>query len=391
MLLPRQGLAGDIDDFRLWTRAIATGGLGQAYDAPISFPPVMPWIWWLLGTLAPAVRSTVPDDPTALVLMKLPATLADFGIAALVGWSLRDRPRVAMMAALAVLLHPAVIYVSGLWGQYESVYVLPLLGGWVLLRAGRPGWAAVLIAVGLMTKPQALPLLVPFAAWYLGREGLATSLRAALIGAATILVLWAPFLAAGGPAHYLANLASYTGQYAVLSLRAWNPWWILQSVAGGSDHFIVDTVPIAGPVTLRWVGAGLALLGELAVFLWVLRRPTPASLAWGLAGASLVAFCLLTTMHERYAYAALVFLLLAWPDRLAVGTWVLASVAVTLNLVAAVPPSGPPGSWIPVAGIVGIAGSVAMTIVLAATLVGLARATRRPRGLEFFRPDAAGA
>jgi hypothetical protein len=297
----------------------------------------------------------------------------------------------AVVAALAILLHPAVIYVSGLWGQYESLYVLPLLGGWLLLRGGRPGWAAVLIAVGLMTKPQALPLVVPFAAWYLGREGLVTSLRAALVGAATIVVLWAPFLAAGGPAHYLANLASYTGQYAVLSLRAWNPWWILQSLAGGSDHFIADSVPIVGPVTLRWVGAGLALLGELAVFYWVWRRPTPTSLAWGLAGAALVAFCFLTTMHERYAYASLVFLLLAWPSRLAVGAWVVASIGITLNLVAAVPPSGPPGSLIPVAGALGIAGSLAMTAVLGATLAGLARTTRRPERLEFFRPGEAGA
>ena len=389
MLLPLQGLAGDIDDFRLWTRAIADHGLGRAYDQTVSFPAVMPWIWWLLGSLAPAVRSTVPDDATALALMKLPATLADLGIAALVGWSLRERSVVAVVAALAILLHPAVIYVSGLWGQYESLYVLPLLGAWPLLRGGRPGWAAVLIAVGLMTKPQALPLLVPFAAWYLRREGLAGSLRAAVTGAVTVVLLWAPFLAASGPANYLDNLASYTSQFAVLSLRAWNPWWILQSLAGGND-FIADTSPIAGPVTLRWIGAGLALIGELVVFAWVWRRPTATGLAWGLAAASLVAFCALTTMHERYAYAALVFLLLAWPNPLAVGTWVLASVAITLNLLAAVPPNGPPGSLVPIGGAVGIAGSVAMSTVLATTLVGLRRATREPPQLEPVNPWASG-
>jgi hypothetical protein len=327
--------------------------------------------------VAPGVLSPDQGDPVALALMKLPATLADFGIAALVGWALRERPRLAIVAVLAILLHPAIAYVSGWWGQFESIYVLPMLAAWALLRGGRPGWAAVAIGIGLMTKPQALPLVVPFAAWYLRREGLRGSIRAGLIAAATAIVLWSPFLAAGGPARYLGNLADYTAQFAVLSLRAWNPWWILQSIAGGGD-LISDTGHIAGPLTLRWVGAGLAILGEAAVFRWVWRRPTPTSLAWGLAAASLVAFCALTTMHERYAYAALVFLPLAWPNRLAVWTWVLLSIAITLNLVAAVPPSGGPGALIPIDGIPGVAGSLAMTAGFGAVLVGLRRTTTAP-------------
>ena len=331
---------------------------------------MLPLIWWFLGLVAPAVRSPVQGDQLALVLMKLPATLADFGIAGLVGWALRDRPRLAVVAVLAVLLHPAIAYVSGWWGQFESIYVLPLLAAWVLLRESRPNWAAVAIGIGLMTKPQALPLLVPFAAWYLRSEGFRGSAKAALIGAGVAVILWAPFLAAGGPAHYLGNLADYTAQFAVLSLRAWNPWWILQSLVGGGQ-LLADNVPIVGPLTLRWVGVAIAGGLEALVFLWVWRRPTPTGLAWGLAAAALAAFIGLTTMHERYAYAALVFLLLAWPDRLAIWTWVALSITITLNLVAAVPPSGGPGALIPVDGVVGIAGSFVMTTCLGLILVGL--------------------
>ena len=46
----------------------------------------------------------------------------------------------------------------------------------------------------------------------------------------------------------------------------------------------------------------LALLGELAVFVLVYRARSPKALALGLAAAVLVAFCFLTTMHERYAF-----------------------------------------------------------------------------------------
>ncbi|MBF8289553.1 MAG: hypothetical protein HW391_521 [Chloroflexi bacterium] len=130
---------------------------------------------------------------------------------------------------------------------------------------------------------------------------------------------------------------------------------------------------MARPTTFATCPTGAAGLLWAIVFLAIWRRPTATGLAWGLAAASLAAFVGLTTMHERYAYPALIFLLLAWPNRLAVGTWIVLSVAVTLNLVAAVPPTGGPGAWIPVSGPLGIAGSVAITAVLGATLWGLRR------------------
>ncbi|MEW5992653.1 MAG: hypothetical protein AB1736_15100 [Chloroflexota bacterium] len=316
----------------------------------------------------------------ALALIKLPATLADIGMAAVAGWSLRARPGWAVAGALAVLLHPAIWYVSAWWAQFESLYILPMLVGWALVVRGRPGWAAVAIAIGLMTKPQALPLAIPFAAFYLGRFGLGGSIRAGAVAVATAALLWAPFVAAGGPGNYLRHLADYTSLFAVLSLRAWNPWWVLQDLASGGQ-LVADSIPILGPVTLRWVGFAIAGLLELAVFAWVWRRPTATGLAWGLAAASLAAFVGLTAMHERYAYAAVVFLVLCWPDRLAVWTWVVVSVTVALNMVAAVPPAGPPGSLIPVGGIVGIAGSVAMSVSFVVVLSGLRR-VQGPRNLD---------
>jgi hypothetical protein len=376
VLLPQPGLAGDVDDFLAWARAIGADGLGRAYDQPVSFPPVLPWLWWALGSVAPAMLNSTPDDPLALALIKLPATLADLAIAAIVGYALRARPGWAIAGALAVLLHPAIWYVSAWWAQFESLYVLPMLAGWLLVTRGRPGWAAVAIAIGLMIKPQALVLTIPFAAYYLRRFGLGGSARAVAIAVVTAAVLWAPFVAAGGLGNYLRNLADYSSLFAVLSLRAWNPWWILTDLAAGGA-LVADSVPIVGPVTLRWVGFALAGLLELAVFLWVWRRPTPTGLAWGLTAAALAAFVGLTTMHERYAYPAVVFLILCWPDRLAVWTWVGVSVTVALNMVAAIPPSGGPGSLVPVYGMVGIAGSVAMTAALAAAFWGLRRGAPR--------------
>ncbi len=373
-LLPLPGLAGDIDEFASWVHALATEPFGSAYDRPLTFPPVMVYLWGVLAALVPDF-ATATDAQEGIVRtsLKLLPTLADAGLAAGVAFALRTWPWWAVAGALAIWLHPAVIDVSALFGQYESIYVLFGLVAYLLAVRGHGTWAAVALALAVMTKPQALPFLVPFAAYFVARHGWPQALRLGAIGAATIALLWLPFVPAGGPGNYLANLAYYQGElYAVLSLRAWNPWWIVQ-VAGAGGAFVADSVPIAGPVTLRHVGLVVAAILELLVFAAVLRRPTPAGLAWGVVAASLVAFVALTTMHERYAYAALVFLAVLFPDRRAVGLWIVFSVTFTLNLLAAVPPSRELESLLPVAGAIGVAGSVAMTACALVSMAWLVR------------------
>ncbi len=341
VLLPTDGLRGDLDQFVLWVHGLATRPFGNAYDQNLSFPPVMVYLWGLLAALEPAFR-TVTDaaDPAIRAIMKLPASLADIALGGLVAWELRGRPRWAVIAGLGILLHPAVIDVSAWWGQYESIYVLFGLVAYLLAVRGHSLPAAAVLAVALMTKPQALPLLVPFAAWFIARDGWLGAVKAAAVGAAVIVLLWAPFLGAGGPAGYARNLGEYQGDiFAILSLRAWNVWWLVQELlAGGS--FVSDQGAILGPITLRHVGYVVAGIFELVVFLAVLRSPTRRTLALGLAAAVLVAFMFLTTMHERYAYGALVFLALLIPERRFLVMWLVFSVAFTLNLLAAVPSVG---------------------------------------------------
>ena len=369
LLWPTAGLTGDLDQFVLWTHGIATQPFGHAYDMNISFPPVMVYVWGLLAAIEPGFRTVTTSAESAIrEAMKLPATLADLGLGALVWWHLRATPRWALLGGFLILFHPAVIDVSAWWGQYESIYVLFGAIAFVLAVRGHSLWAAVALGVALMTKPQALPFLVPFGAWFLARDGWRGAAQAAAVGAATIVVIWLPFIGAGGVQGYVRNLGTYQGDiFAILSLRAWNPWWLVQELLAGGQ-FVSDQGAVLGPITLRHVGYGLALVGELAVFLAVYRAATARALALGLAAAALVAFCLLTSMHERYAFGALVFLPLAFPDRRALWLAVAFGIVFTLNLLAAVPPSPAIGAALPVSGPLGIAGSVAMIAITAATV-----------------------
>jgi hypothetical protein len=389
-LWPTAGLVGDLDQFVLWAHGVATGPFGNAYDQNLSFPPVMVYVWGLLTSIEPAFRTaTTSIDPAIRAIMKMPASVADLALGGLVAWHLRETPRWAILGGLAILLHPAVVDVSAWWGQYESIYVLGGAIAYVLAVRGHSLWAAAALAVALMTKPQALPFLVPFGAWFLARDGWRGAARVVLVGAAVIVVLWLPFVAAGGVQGYARNLAEYQGDiFAILSLRAWNLWWLVQEAfAGGS--FVSDQSAILGPITLRHVGYVLALCGEIAVFALVYRARSPRALALGLAAAVLAAFCLLTTMHERYAFAVLAFLPLAFPDRRAAGLAIVFGVVFTVNLLAAVPPSAGIGDALPVSGPLGIAGSLGMLAILAAVLWLLRVEAVSGRGLAVAADEAA--
>jgi hypothetical protein len=383
VLLPTDGFRPDLDQFVLWVHGIAVNGLGHAYDQNLTFGPVMAGIWGMLAALEPAFRTaTDASDPTIRVLMKLPATLADFGLAALVAYALRERPRWAVLGAGAILLHPAVIDVSAWWGQYESIYVLWGVAAVVCAVGGRNVLAAGFVTLAIMTKPQALPFILPFAAWFWVRGGARGLITCAAMGLAVIVVLWLPFAAAGGPANYLHNLAFYQQEvFPVLSLRAWNLWWIVQDgLAGG--QFVNDQAALIGPLTGRYLGYGLTVALSVVVAGCIVRDPRPRTLVLGLTVATLSAFCFLTAMHERYAYGAVILLTLLLPDRRFHWLALALGAASTLNLVAAIPPTPAIGEHVRIGGILGIVGSLAMLVLTGFLLWWLIRESHDHRAAE---------
>ena len=168
-----------------------------------------------------------------------------------------------------------------------------------------------------MTKPQALPVPRPVRGLVLGDRRLARRpcgrRRSAL---AVIVVLWLPFIAGRRTRQLPAEPRRVPGRASSPSCpcgRGTCGGWSRRRSAAG--EFVADDVAFLGPLTLRHVGYVLTgLLSLLVAFVAILRDPRPRTLILGLAASTLVAFCFLTTMHERYAYGALVFLMLLIPE-----------------------------------------------------------------------------
>ena len=68
-------------------------------------------------------------------------------------------------------------------------------------------------------------------------------------------------------------------------------------------------------------------------------------------------------MHERYAYGALIFLLLLIPERRIAWLYLAFSVVFTLDLLSAAPPAPIFAEWLPFGGVVSIVGSFAMIAI----------------------------
>jgi H+/gluconate symporter-like permease len=77
-------------------------------------------------------------------------------------------------------------------------------------------------------------------------------------------------------------------------------------------------------------------------------------------------------MHERYAFAALVFLAPLLAHRPIQVTWGILAVAISLNVAAGAPPDEI-GPIVPINGLMGTAGSVAMIVATGVALFSLVR------------------
>jgi Gpi18-like mannosyltransferase len=388
ILIPTNGGWTDIDDYAGWVHRLATDmPFGAAYQLHISYLPVLVAVFGALAHVVPGfATATDASDLFIRVALKLPPLIADGASAAGVYLLAGGRRPGRVAASLAILVIPSTWYLSSWWGQYDAIYVAAAIWVVVLAVRDRRVAAGVLLGLALMTKPQALPLAVPFAVWMLARWRIRRGVGVVAISCFVAAGTWMPFVPWGGISDYLQGVGSMqSNQFAVLSFSAWNPWWLIQGGVEGVG--LSDSTAILGPLTPRVIGLILTLFAVAVVALAMIRRPTKYRLLLGLTGATLVSFCLMTTMHERYAYASLVFLapLLARPAVRVV--WAILAATITINIVAAMPPNQRSGSVIPLYGGVGVAGSAAMIVATIMVLALLVREDPEDKDLALPTTD----
>src|SRR5579864_7190802 len=317
-LASRLGFHGDLLLFQTWAARLAAVGThgfytpGQLQDYPQGYLYVL----WLLAKVSP-----VPS----FVLLKVPAMLADLGLAWVAGTlaariapaPLLERLPVRALVAAAVLFNPAVVLLSAGWGQVDSLPALLALSSLLLLLTGPPSLrrelaSFVALAAAVAMKPQAA-FVLPVLLYALYRRHLRGHRGAQLvdgmlaIGLVTALPLGLWMLSGLpfglGPVALLRFYHRSASVYPVTSANAFNVW-------GAIGFWRNDTAFTIAGVPALYLGSA-AFLGGAALVLrrvhWALGRGAAEArmLLVGAGAMSLLAFTLLTRMHERYLFLAL--------------------------------------------------------------------------------------
>jgi Gpi18-like mannosyltransferase len=309
-----------------------TDGLAGAYTGDGDYMPFRLYILLGLSKLVPLLGGNfgAPLSAVTMVLIKLPALLADLATTALIYcWSRRWRPirGAAAIAALYTFAPPIWINVAW-WGQVDALLMLPLLGIVMLLDRDEGGWSWLCWAIALLIKTQAIllaPLLFLSTLRQYGSRGL---VRGAGRAGALLLLAWTPLALAGQGPGLAQSYAGSVERFPRTTVAAYNLWYL--ALLGKSDR---DTEHVIGSISYR--SAGLFLLGiaVLLVCIALLRRSDGPARAESAAVLALAFFCFPTQIHERYLFLALAFLVLriASAQRLAL-PYLLLALTATLNI-----------------------------------------------------------
>jgi hypothetical protein len=212
-------------------------------------------------------------------------------IVAVLGRELRDVPALPQRAILAVFATSMPVVANIVFGQIDFIILAAILGAWILLRDGRPGWAGVALAAVLL-KPQFLigvaPMLLVARQW---------RALAALCGVGVALIVLPALLT--DPATLAGNVryvAHYPGAGNDLQVNAalMSNWRGLVVSVTGSDS------------TWMWA-PGLAVIALVALVLCVSRWRRDAGAVSPQAYALAVMLPLLVTPHLHTQSLVLLF------------------------------------------------------------------------------------
>jgi Gpi18-like mannosyltransferase len=291
----------DLFQFEIWARAMALYGPAHIYDPRFvcNYPPAYLYVLWPFGAIA------AQTGATPQVTVELPLVLGDF-LLALIVYAAAEKictaSTAAASAALMVAFNPALIYISAVWGQNDSVLALMILLSVLMAAERRFAMAWAIAVIGGMIKPQGL-MLLPLLAWWTliatdGRDW--TRSGAAAIGTAVLVI--APFQLAH-PWHFIPDVfAESANLFPWGSVNAFN----LMLAMGGL--VVLDSAKAIGPVSYFELGSFLYALAT-ALAGWIIwRHRTPWFLFYSAFIIYLGMFTFAPRMHERYLFYAVALL-----------------------------------------------------------------------------------
>jgi Gpi18-like mannosyltransferase len=321
----------DIHTFEGWMFTLKEHGPWGFYQNVqfIDYPPGYMFILWVFsgfyGLMTPLAHHGVD---TAIIAVKMPAILADVGLVYLTYLIMRRNwsTQTALIgAAIIMILNPDIAFLSAYWGQADSVATVFLVWALYMALTDRFGWAWAALAFAVLIKPHPIAVAPLLLLWQIRRQGLTWRLATVpVIGLGVAYfgsLLFEPGLAS--PLRLFpwlwATYAHGRDGYPYNSVNAFN----LYSVK--NDFWQSDQQPVTifdahlGPLWAWGIAIFLGFLIAIALRQWRTtaadagREARENSFLFACFLVMLGYFILLTRMHERYIFEAIVLIVLVRP------------------------------------------------------------------------------
>ncbi len=342
LLIPNPGFEADVAFWKSWGLAVLDFGIVKGllvtnfnYPTPFGyFLALMPAAYRLFADPHNFSQYWQNTNLLFLIVAKLPAIIADFGIAGIILWigknvhsdkigagkiNFPDMPyTIYALFALVYLLNPVSWMDSAWWGQVDSLGVIVFLGAFLLVVTKKPFLAGMIYMLAMMTKLQNMiygPIFFLFIWQYIGFDGLVKSIAGSLI---TFAGLNIEFILSGNSWKVIESLTGNYDYFPWLSLNAFNLWWTVSGARGMqfSDKLLSVGLANAKTVGLTLFSAGYLLAALiLKPFAFLTKHTDDApTITYRFLTALVVAnasfFLFQTESHDRYAFPLIVFLLL---------------------------------------------------------------------------------
>jgi Gpi18-like mannosyltransferase len=274
--------SGDMNDCLLhWCDSIKETGLVQALKSG-SIDYNVPYIYflWLVTKL--------PFDRVWAI--KSLSILCDYGCALAAGlivWRIHRSALRAAATAFALLVTPTVVFNGALWGQSDMVYAAPLIAAVAAALGRRHAMAAVFFGLSIAVKLQAVFLLPLLGIWVLRKEFPWRPLL--LIPLVFFLCLVPAWIAGCSLVDLLAIYPRQTNQSAELTKNA-------------------PSIFVFLPNNTEWFGTFGLWFAMAAIFMVALAcictrvRTTPSLTLRQAATLACLTPFLLPHMHDRYVF-----------------------------------------------------------------------------------------
>jgi len=305
-----EGYVNDLSLFHYWGNYAFNEGLFNLYhgDFFLDYPPGYLYVLYIVAALQKLFNITY-GSAAFLVLYKLPTILVDL-FASYYIFKQASRKLsfpVSFGLMLMYLFNPVVLLDGAVWGQVDSIFTLLIVVSIGLYIDGKLGKASIVFAIAALTKPQAFIFAPIVLLVLLYNKRWKAVLTCAAWGFGTFLLLSLPLFLKGGGLWQLIDLYRGTlSSYAYATLNAFNTYMLFNFNWISTDHMVA--------------GASLAFYGTIAIlaavayaaYIGIRGKAKLSSLYFIAAALIIIVFMFVTKMHERYMFAAVMLLMMAF-------------------------------------------------------------------------------